>query len=111
MQQFHHFCKTVNILTIILFASIGLANAQTTIEAGFSVGFNRHSFGVQDGNGILQPGIALAGTYGLPVVIKRNNWELHTGFYANDFSQSFYFTTSKWSYLWQAFLFQWNIQL
>ncbi|GAA5520862.1 hypothetical protein LQ318_03920 [Aliifodinibius salicampi] len=33
----------------------------------------------------------MAGTYGIPVVIKKNRWELHTGFYGNDLSQSYYF--------------------
>src|SRR5699024_1948975 len=81
------------VLSLIFFASFNCTFAQTTVEAGFSVGFNRHTFSAENGNGILQSGIALAATYGLPVVIKRNKWELHTGFYANDLSQSFYFTT------------------
>lgn len=91
MQQFHHFGKTVAVLIIILIASLDFAKAQTSVEAGFSVGFNRHTFSVDDQSGILQPGIALAGTYGFPVVIKRDHWELHTGFYGNELSQSFYF--------------------
>src|SRR5699024_4319538 len=83
----------LTVLSLILFASFNCTFAQTTVDAGFSVGFNRHTFSAENGNVFLQPGIALAATYGLPVVIKRNKWELHTGFYANDLSQSFYFTT------------------
>ena len=92
MRLFHHFGKIVTILIIVLFASTDFAKAQiSSIESGFSVGFNRHTFSVDDDSGILQPGIALAGTYGFPVIIKKNKWELHTGFYGNELSHSYYF--------------------
>lgn len=91
MRLLHHYGKTVIIIIAILFFSLDLSYAQTSVEAGFSVGFNRHTFSTEDESGILQPGLALAGTYGFPVVIKKNSWELHTGFYGNDLSQSYYF--------------------
>lgn len=93
MSLFRHFRKIVAVLIVVLFASTDFAKAQLSVEGGFSVGFNRHTFSVDDDSGILQPGIALAGTYGFPIIIKKNKWELHTGFYGNELSQSFYFNT------------------
>jgi len=91
MHSFHHFGKTATLIIIILIASADFAQAQISVEGGFSVGFNRHTFSVNDDSGILQPGLALAGTYGFPIIIKKDKWELHTGFYGNELSQSFYF--------------------
>ncbi|MDZ7807462.1 MAG: hypothetical protein U5K71_10145 [Gracilimonas sp.] len=91
MRLFHHLVKIVTVLIIVLFASTDFAQAQISVEGGFSVGFNRHTFSVDDDSGILQPGIALAGTYGFPIIIKKDKWELHTGFYGNELSHSFYF--------------------
>jgi len=93
MKLFHHLVKVISILIIILIASTDFTKAQITVEGGLSVGFNRHTFSVDDDSGILQPGLALAGAYGFPIIIKRNKWELHTGFYGNELSQSFYFNT------------------
>lgn len=93
MHPFHHFGKIVTVLLIVLFASTNFAKAQITVEGGFSVGFNRHTFSVDDKSGFLRPGLALAGTYGFPILIKKDKWELHTGFYGNELSQSFYFNT------------------
>jgi len=93
MRLFHHLVKVISVLFIILIASSDFAKAQISVEGGFSIGFNRHTFSVDDDSGILQPGIALAGTYGFPIIIKKDKWELHTGFYGNDLSQSFYFNT------------------
>ena len=93
MQLFHHLRKIITVITVILIASADFTKAQTTVEGGVSVGFNRHTFSVDDDSGILQPGLALAATYGFPIIIRRNNWELHTGFYGNELSQSFYFNT------------------
>jgi hypothetical protein len=91
MHSFHHFGKTATLIIIILIASADFAQAQISVEGGFSVGFNRHTFSVNDDSGILQPGLALAGTYGFPIIIKKDKWELQTGFYGNELSQSFYF--------------------
>jgi hypothetical protein len=92
MGLFHHFGKIVTVLIIVLFASTDFAKAQiSSVEGGFSVGFNRHTFSIDDDSGILQPGIALAGAYGFPVIIKKDKWELHTGFYGNELSHSYYF--------------------
>lgn len=93
MRLFHHLVKVIYILFIILITLTDFAKAQISVEGGFSVGFNRHTFSVDDDSGILRPGIALAGTYGFPILIKKDKWELHTGFYGNDLSQSFYFAT------------------
>lgn len=93
MRLIHHLVKVISVILIILNASTDFAKAQISIEGGFSIGFNRHTFSVDDDSGILRPGIALAGTYGFPILIKKNNWELHLGFYGNDLSQSFYFAT------------------
>lgn len=93
MKLFHHSVTVIAFLTIVLVTSADLAKAQTTIDGGFSVGFNRHTFSVDDDSGFLQPGLALAGTYGFPIIIRRNEWELHTGFYGNELSQAFYFNT------------------
>src|SRR6056297_968999 len=93
MRLFHHSVKVISVLFIILITSTDFAKAQISVEGGFSVGFNRHTFSVDDDSGILQPGIALAGTYGFPIIIKKDKWELHTGFYGNELSQSFYFNT------------------
>ena len=65
-----------------------------TFETGFYIGFNRHTFGVENSNRILQSGIGLAATYGLPIIFRKDKWELHTGIFANDLSQSYYFETS-----------------
>ena len=91
MHQFHQFGKIVTVLIIFFIVSTNFAKAQISVEGGFSVGFNRHTFSVDDDSGILQPGIALAGTYGFPILIKKDKWELHTGFYGNELSHSFYF--------------------
>ncbi|MEX1136839.1 MAG: hypothetical protein WEB89_08045 [Balneolales bacterium] len=93
MRPFHHFGKIITVLIVILIASTDFARAQISVEGGFSVGFNRHTFSVDDDSGILQPGLALAGTYGFPIILRNDKWELHTGFYGNDLSQSFYFNT------------------
>ncbi|SMO79366.1 hypothetical protein [Fodinibius sediminis] len=92
MRLFRHFGKIITVL-LVLIASTDFAKGQTSVEGGFSIGFNRHTFSVDDDSGILQPGLALAGTYGLPIIIKKDKWELHTGFYGNELSHSFYFDT------------------
>jgi hypothetical protein len=92
MRILHHLAKVISIFVIIGFTSTAL-KAQITVEGGLSVGFNRHTFSVNDDSGILKPGLALAGAYGFPIIIERNKWELHTGFYGNELSQSFYFST------------------
>ncbi len=76
MSLFRHFRKIVAVLIVVLFATTDFAKAQLSVEGGFSVGFNRHTFSVDDDSGILQPGIALAGTYGFPIIIKKDQWEL-----------------------------------
>lgn len=91
MRLFHHFSKFLVVLGTVLFSFNNLSVAQTSVEAGISLGFNRHTFNAENNPGSLQPGLALAGTYGIPVTIRRNKWELHTGFFANDLSQAFYF--------------------
>src|SRR6056297_815045 len=91
MRLFHQLVKVIFILFIILIGSADFAKAQISVEGGFSVGFNRHTFSVDDNSGILQPGIALAGTYGVPIIVKKDKWELHTGFYSNELSHAFFF--------------------
>jgi len=93
MRLFHHIAKVISVLFILLITITDFAKAQVSVEGGFSVGFNRHTFSVDDESGFLQPGLALAETYGFPIIIKRNKWELHTGFYGNELSQSFYFNS------------------
>ena len=94
MRVIHQWSKSFAIFSAIFFVTLTSANAQVTLETGFSIGFNRHTFGVENNNGILQPGIGLAATYGLPIILRKNKWELHTGIFANDLSQSYYFKTS-----------------
>lgn len=79
----------------LVLAPITAVHAQTTVEAGLSVGFNRHTFTVDSDNSLLQPGIGLSATYGFPIVVRNSNWELHTGLYENNLSQAFYFQTSQ----------------
>ena len=95
MRLFHQWSKFFAIFITLLFVSLASVNAQVTLETGLSIGFNRHTFSVDNGNGILQPGLGLASTYGLPIILRKNNWELHTGIFANDLSQSYYFNTSS----------------
>lgn len=94
MRLFHPWSKTFAIFIALLFVILASANAQVTLETGFSIGFNRHTFNVDNSDGILQPGIGLASTYGLPIILRKHKWELHTGIFANDLSQSYYFNTS-----------------
>lgn len=95
MRVFHQWSKIFVIFVAIFFAILTSANAQVTLETGLSIGFNRHTFSVENSSGILQPGLGLAATYGLPIILRRNNWELHTGIFANDLTQSYYFQTSS----------------
>ena len=82
--------KSVTLIFIFVIGFTGHSAAQT-IKTGLSVGLNRHSFNVEGGSGALQPGIGLAGTYGLPVILTYNHWSIHTGIYANNLSRSYYF--------------------
>ncbi len=92
MRLFYHCGKIVAVFIVVLLASVDFAKAQiSSVEGGFAVGFNRHTFSVDDDSGILKTGIALAGTYGFPVILKKDKWELHTGFYGNELSHSYYF--------------------
>lgn len=91
MRLFLQFLKSSLILISMLLFWVHVTHAQTSVKTGISVGFNRHTFSIENSVGSLKPGVALAGTYGIPVTITQKKWELHTGFFANDLSQAFYF--------------------
>lgn len=83
--------KNVGLIFIFIIVFFGSAVAQNTIKTGLSVGFNRHSFSVEGESGALQPGVGLAGTYGLPVIFTYKDWSVHTGIYVNNLSRAYYF--------------------
>ena len=82
--------KSVALIIIFIIAFAGHSAAQS-IKTGLSVGFNRHTFAVEEGTGALQPGVGLAGTFGLPLIFTYNNWSAHTGIYRNNLSRAYYF--------------------
>lgn len=67
--------------------------AQTSIQAGFSAGFNLQSFTAEDDRGYLQPGNGMAATLGVPIIITKDKWSLQTGFFSNHLTRAYYFQT------------------
>ena len=86
--------KSAALIFVFLIGFSGQSAAQT-IKTGLSVGFNRHISTVEGGSAALQPGVGLAGTFGLPLIFTYNHWSVHTGIYRNNLSRAYYFRLSS----------------
>ena len=52
-----------------------------------------HTFTAEDENSILRAGEGSVITYGIPLILSKDKWSIHTGFYVNDLTRAFYFVT------------------
>lgn len=91
MQLFQFLKKSLFLFIVILIATVNITSAQV-LKTGFFVGLNKHTVSVADDEGgILQPGTSLTPAYGIEVILRKNQWAFHTGYFSNDFSTAFYF--------------------